>query len=591
MIINEINSLKNKLITREAFTLAEMMVVLMILSLVLAAFMPVITKRSKVSGSSAGIWKYASNNSDIYFGTSLSTQGMALGMSNLDGKNTRLLLNSASADQVPITFYQAGTETGKLIVTGTTAGSTYGAYDVGLGNVTLEGSPIMGGNTAIGYGVNASDSVSKGGNTAMGWGSAASGGYSTAIGRGALADGQNSVSIGYASWANTHSESTSVGYNAQSTGNSSTALGYKSIAAANSIAVGYFAQATGAEATAVGYQAQASADISTAVGAQSNAHTRTSSAFGFLSSATGNYSTNIGANGNPSCGALADYALAVGSNVIANASYSVAIGYTAQATGYASVGIGYNAQALGTGATVLGTSANASNTDSSAIGDNSKASSQQATAVGGYAQAIGDHSIALGVLANASGSYAVAIGAGATAAANQIMLGTGQNVYIPGSLTVVGTTTGPSQYWTTSDKRLKNVNGEFTGGLDKIRQIKPYNFTMKKDKSKTPQVSVMAQDLKKVFPDAVRKGDDGYLTIRQNDMFYAMVNSIKQLDKIVQGVIKDLKALVVKVEQIENQIMDLAKIDKAQNQRIKTLEAKNKALEKRIAKLEKAVNK
>ena len=61
-----------------------------------------------------------------------------------------------------------------------------------------------------------------------------------------------------------------------------------------------------------------------------------------------------------------------------------------------------------------------------------------------------------------------------------------------------------------SDRRLKYVGKEFNSGLEKIRQLKVFNYTFKKDKSKTPHVGVIAQDLQKVFPDAVKKGTDGF---------------------------------------------------------------------------------
>ena len=46
-----------------------------------------------------------------------------------------------------------------------------------------------------------------------------------------------------------------------------------------------------------------------------------------------------------------------------------------------------------------------------------------------------------------------------------------------------------------SDKRLKYVGKENLSGLDKIRQLKVFNYTYKKDKKKTPHVGVIAQDL------------------------------------------------------------------------------------------------
>ena len=75
--------------------------------------------------------------------------------------------------------------------------------------------------------------------------------------------------------------------------------------------------------------------------------------------------------------------------------------------------------------------------------------------------------------------------------------------------------------YTSSDRRLKYVGKENTSGLDKIKQLKVFNYTFKKDEKKTPHVGVIAQDLQKVFPDAVTKAKDGFLRIRFEDMFYA----------------------------------------------------------------------
>ena len=113
-----------------------------------------------------------------------------------------------------------------------------------------------------------------------------------------------------------------------------------------------------------------------------------------------------------------------------------------------------------------------------------------------------------------------------------------------------------------SDRRLKNVGKEFTSGLDKIRELKVFNYTFKKDEKKIPHVGVMAQDLQKIFPDAVKKGADGFLSIRMEDMFFAMVNAIKELD--------------LKYQAQEKRINDLEKQLKQQDKRLKQLEAKIK---------------
>lgn len=179
---------------------------------------------------------------------------------------------------------------------------------------------------------------------------------------------------------------------------------------------------------------------------------------------------------------------------------------------------------------------------------------------------------------------------GTCATANQIKIGnTNNKVYIPGTL-YVGKTTGGSgtgafvvngsNQWTTSDRRLKDIHGEFTGGLNEIRQLKPYNYTFKKSDDKTPLVGVMAQDLQKVFPNAVSKNDEGYFMIRREDMFYALLNSIKQLDKMLTNI----KARIM---QAEDKILALMKVDKMTTKKIKELESINKKYEARIARLEK----
>ena len=102
-----------------------------------------------------------------------------------------------------------------------------------------------------------------------------------------------------------------------------------------------------------------------------------------------------------------------------------------------------------------------------------------------------------------------------------------------------------------SDRRLKYVGKESTTGLDKVRQLKVFNFTYKKDTTKTPHVGVIAQDLQKVFPNAVKKGTDGFLTIRMEDMFYAVINAIKELDAKYQAQEKRINELEKRIEKLE----------------------------------------
>ena len=120
-----------------------------------------------------------------------------------------------------------------------------------------------------------------------------------------------------------------------------------------------------------------------------------------------------------------------------------------------------------------------------------------------------------------------------------------------------------------SDRRLKYVGKESTTGLDKVRQLKVFNFTYKKDATKTPHVGVIAQDLQKVFPNAVQKGKDGFLTIRMEDMFYAVINAIKELDAKITALQKENQELKQLVKQVQED-------NKRLDQRLQKLEAKQK---------------
>ena len=124
-----------------------------------------------------------------------------------------------------------------------------------------------------------------------------------------------------------------------------------------------------------------------------------------------------------------------------------------------------------------------------------------------------------------------------------------------------------------SDRRLKNVGKAFTGGLAELKKLDLFHFTYKKDKSNTPHVGIMAQDLQKVFPDAVVKGDDGFLRIRMEDMFYALVNAVKELAGMF--------------DKQDERIVQLEKENKQLQKTISDLEKQNNEILKRLAKLEK----
>ena len=106
---------------------------------------------------------------------------------------------------------------------------------------------------------------------------------------------------------------------------------------------------------------------------------------------------------------------------------------------------------------------------------------------------------------------------------------------------------------TSSDRRLKNVSGRFTRGLDAILQIQPKVFTWKPESGmNTDDVNVgfIAQDVQGAIPEAVgsmrtvdTEEDDGagkkvrkskreaaeFLTLSDRPIIAALVNAVKEL--------------------------------------------------------------
>lgn len=109
----------------------------------------------------------------------------------------------------------------------------------------------------------------------------------------------------------------------------------------------------------------------------------------------------------------------------------------------------------------------------------------------------------------------------------------------------------------TSDRKLKNIGTPFTSGIDKIKELAVFNYNFKSDKDKIPQVGVIAQSLQKIFPTAVSKDSNGYLKIRLDEIFYSIVNAIKELDNKIAMAIKQSVKLENKITKLESKNQQL----------------------------------
>ncbi len=534
----------------------EMMVVLLIMAIIAAATAPIVSKKmtKSSSGTSASPWVFTGEGKNIAYNMGgLSNATAIIGAAKVpEGTNARLYIDCGS-DAAQIALGSGDTAANILA---DPAGKRVGIFSADS-NVNVPNNSV-----------------------ALGMSQSLNGTGIVAVGSSAQAGSDKATAIGYSANAS-HSSTVAVGDSSDAPGK-------------QSISIGANSTSNGANSIALGANAYTSTTCGVAIGGSDGSQYRTEA--GHFGTAVGYYARATGG----SC------MTAIGNNAIATSNYAVAAGWKANASSDSTVAIGNSPKATGSLAIAIGNNANASAFNSIAIGSGSNTDYPSATQRG---------AVAIGYNAKAYHSQSYAIGNGArTTTNNQIVLGTSNDtVYIPGNLIVDGnvqlatnagsrikmrasyhadstaTNARDNIFWVVghsdgkqltlynkafpSDKRLKNIGAIFKGGLNELKKLDLYNYTYKKDETKTPHVGVIAQDLQKVFPDTVTKGEDGYLRIRFEDMFFAMINAIKELDNKISSIIT------------KNDEQD--KTIKAQQELIETQQKTIEELEKRLAKLEK----
>ncbi|MFA6988798.1 MAG: tail fiber domain-containing protein [Candidatus Gastranaerophilaceae bacterium] len=265
---------------------------------------------------------------------------------------------------------------------------------------------------------------------------------------------------------------------------------------------------------------------------------------------------NITGSYNTAVGPWANY-----NNITGN--YNIALGYTALAhneTGNYNTVIGsgalYNSQA-GTGNTVIGFEALYNNPNG--YGN---------VAIGNYAgfNESGNNTL---YISNSNtltplikGMFDPAGGTAGSVTINGNLTVTGR-IYYPNCPTTATTTTirWDAGGWLgkPSDAKLKDIEGDYTDGLNKINKLKLKKYKFKKNNplklnSKEEHVGVIAQDLQKIMPEAVTKGEKGYLMISIDRILWTMLNAIKDLSK-------ENTQLKEKVSKLEERLIKLEMAD------------------------------
>tara|TARA_R110000868_G_scaffold175204_1_gene412158 strand:+ start:87 stop:1064 length:978 start_codon:yes stop_codon:yes gene_type:complete len=120
-----------------------------------------------------------------------------------------------------------------------------------------------------------------------------------------------------------------------------------------------------------------------------------------------------------------------------------------------------------------------------------------------------------------------------------------------------------SSWSTTSDFRLKKNIVDNTEGLDKITQIQVRNFEYKLPEEVTEldpscavtrtgvQLGVIAQELQQVCSDCVKEESTGVLSVDSDNIFWHMVNAIKDLKALNDTQAETITALTARIVALE----------------------------------------
>ena len=362
----------------------------------------------------------------------------------------------------------------------------------------------------------------------------------------------------------------------------------------NSVAIGYKASAF-TDSVTIGNSASGS-DYGVAIGSNSQTRHKNSVAIGYSARTTGENAVAIGAS---------QWGTEAGER-------SVAIGYGAKASYERSIAIGANASVMGENSIAIGNNATAHYKNTVVLGDSNTTVFIPGNLVVNHAALIGraagrNDNLYFRPYAQEDGRHFAVLNAGDWKGEDSNVSLVQDDTNDDKLVVRVGPYSTVTEWWRRdykdnnrthinfedptrgndpkshrqSDIRLKNVGEPFTAGLNELEKLNFYHFTFKKDKDQVPQVGVMAQDLQKVFPQAVSKDDGGWLTIRWDEMFYAAINAIKELNTKVCAIAKDVTNLKTVTDEHTKTLEAQAQTIEQQQVEIKELTARVEKLEQK----------
>jgi hypothetical protein len=99
--------------------------------------------------------------------------------------------------------------------------------------------------------------------------------------------------------------------------------------------------------------------------------------------------------------------------------------------------------------------------------------------------------------------------------------------------------------WTgNSDERLKNINSNIEGAVDKINTLRAVNFSWKDDSTNKENLGIIAQDIQKVFPQIIDQDKEGILGVRYTELIPVLIAAIQELNQKVNEQQQTINSLI-----------------------------------------------
>ncbi len=125
---------------------------------------------------------------------------------------------------------------------------------------------------------------------------------------------------------------------------------------------------------------------------------------------------------------------------------------------------------------------------------------------------------------------------------------------------------GGGSWSAASDRRLKDIKGQFTRGLDALDHLNPVYYRYKKDNpvhlpSEEEYVGLIAQEVREVIPEAVGDYAEGYLSVNNDPIIWTMLNAIKELhaeNAALRAEITEMTSLNARLVLLESMVQKLA---------------------------------